>query len=170
MMTMFTHVRTPSIDNTMLIWWCKICRAWGKNDMGLPLWNMKFHIFQNGRKSISQNIMYFVFSSTTCVANKVDPHRIQRLATIVMWHPKDIMRKTQPNVQCNGKKEWLGKLTTKRSHLVLHTTSSQSEGKLERMLVKEWYYNISKIFSWKWSMFLLSNCSKKGHMLQPIGE
>jgi hypothetical protein len=47
--------------------------------------------------------MYVVSSSTTCVANKVDPHKIQRLATIVMWHPKDIMKKTQPNVQCGEK-------------------------------------------------------------------
>jgi hypothetical protein len=75
----------------------------GQNDMGLPLWDMKSHIFRNGRKSISHNIMYVIFFSTTCVAKKVDPHRIQRLATIVMWHPKDIMRKTQPNVQCDEK-------------------------------------------------------------------
>jgi hypothetical protein len=44
--------------------------------MGLLSWNMKSHIFRNGHKKISYNIMQGHPFPTMCIAKKVDPHKI----------------------------------------------------------------------------------------------
>jgi hypothetical protein len=72
--------------------------------MGLLSQDVKFRIFCNSRKSISHNIMQGHPFLTMTTTKNMDPHKIQRLATKVMWHPKDQrMGKTQPNVQQGGK-------------------------------------------------------------------
>jgi len=57
--------------------------------MGLFLQDMKSRIFCNGYENISHNIMQSHPFPDMCVTKKVDPHRIQRLATNAMWYPKD---------------------------------------------------------------------------------
>jgi len=69
--------------------------------MALFSWNMKSHIFYNGYKNISHNIMWSRPLLTMSVMKKMDPHRIQRLVTNVMWYPKDEMMK-KLNMQCGG--------------------------------------------------------------------
>jgi hypothetical protein len=69
-------------------------KAWrlqgkGQKDMGLLSWNLKFHIFCNSHESILHNIMQGHLLLTMSVVKKVNPHKVQRLATNVMWRPKD---------------------------------------------------------------------------------
>jgi hypothetical protein len=87
-MTTSTNVQTPSTHNTM---WFDGAKTIGQKveGHGLFLWNMKSHISHNGHKNISHNIMWTRPLPTVSTMKKVDPHRIQRLATNVMWHPKD---------------------------------------------------------------------------------
>jgi hypothetical protein len=58
-------------------------------DMGMLLQNMKFHIPRNGHKNISHNIMRDYLFLTMHAMKKVYSHRIQRLATNAVQHPKD---------------------------------------------------------------------------------
>jgi len=73
----------------------------GCKDMALFSWNMKFHIFCNGYKNISHNIMWGRPFFTMSVMKKMDSHKIQRLVTNVVWYPKDEMMK-KLNMQCGG--------------------------------------------------------------------
>jgi hypothetical protein len=57
--------------------------------MGLLSCDMKFCISHNGCESISHNIMQGHPFPTMSAMKKVDPHKIQRLATNVMWQPQD---------------------------------------------------------------------------------
>jgi hypothetical protein len=57
--------------------------------MGMLLQHMKTRISHYGYKSISHNMMQGHFLLTMRETNKVDPHRIHKLVTNAMWHPKD---------------------------------------------------------------------------------
>jgi len=60
---------------------------------------MKFHIFCNSRKNTSHNIMQGHPFLTMSATENMDPHKAQRLATNVMWHPKD-QRMGKTNLMC----------------------------------------------------------------------
>jgi hypothetical protein len=57
--------------------------------MGPFLRDVKSRIFHNGCENILHNIMQGHPLPTMSAMKKVDPHKVQRLATNVMWHPKD---------------------------------------------------------------------------------
>jgi hypothetical protein len=61
---------------------------------------MKSRIFGNGHKSISHNIMQGHPLPTMHIMKKVYPHRIQRLITNAVWHPKT-KGWERPNLMCN---------------------------------------------------------------------
>jgi len=90
-----------------------------RKGMGLLLRDMKFHIFRNDYKSILHNIMWSCPLPTMCAMKEMDSHKVQRLTTNVIWHPKDKGRE-MPNLMRNvvkkhlkvdERKEWLGELT-----------------------------------------------------------
>jgi len=56
--------------------------------MGLLSWNMKSCISYNGYENILHNIMQSCPFPTMHVAKNVNPHKIQRLATNVVWYPQ----------------------------------------------------------------------------------
>ncbi len=58
-------------------------------DMGLLSWDLKSNIFHNSHESILHNIMQGCLLLTMSMMKKVNPYRIQKLATNAMWHPKD---------------------------------------------------------------------------------
>jgi hypothetical protein len=101
----------------------------GRNDMGLLSQDVNSRIFHNGHQNISHNIMWGYLFATMGITKKVDPDKVQRVTTNVMWYQKD--EKTQFNAQHNKKniwshayKRWLGELTIKHLHLTSQITSS----------------------------------------------
>jgi len=57
--------------------------------MGLLLWDMKSRIFCNGYENILHDIMQSYPFPTMHAVKNVNPHTILKLATNVVWHPKD---------------------------------------------------------------------------------
>ncbi len=118
--------------------------------MGLLLLNMKSYISCNSRKNISHNIVGGHPFPTMHVAKKMDPHKIQRLATNECdtlrtkgWEKLNIVRNVMKKTsKGKWKKRMIEQANNQMSTLAhahnLKYVRCKLNGKSKRMLIKEW--------------------------------
>jgi hypothetical protein len=99
-MPMFTTMQTPLTDNIMSTWQCENCKVGGRRTwVALVIFEIS-HLLQWPWKHLTQHHARSSFPHMSATKN-VNPHKVQKLATNAMWHPKDWEGWERPNLVCN---------------------------------------------------------------------